>query len=85
MRTRLSLAFFSLAMAKVLARATLHTYTDNAAFLAATGAIGPLPNFGLVTSGSATLGSLTFAANNGTTTLYIGRVGIRWSPRLADV
>ena len=60
----------------VYAQATLHTYTDKAAFLAATGAAsatGPIPNLGQVDS--AAVGALSFRPTSVDDTLYIGAFG----------
>src|SRR5262245_45789471 len=86
MSTRLQLnrqAFLLLilAAANAYGQATLNTYTDKAAFLAATGAAsatGPLPNLGQVNN--ATVGSLSFRPTSVDDTLYIGAQGTPAAP-----
>ncbi len=71
------------------AQATLQTFDDKAAFLAATGAAnatGPLPDLGVVPEGEfRTVGSITFSPLAGAPTMYIGGassagVGPYWYP-----
>src|SRR5262249_12793389 len=63
--------------------ATLQTFDDKAAFLAATSAssaTGPIPNVG-ESSDSATVGSITFTLGGaGATLLYIGATGTPGDP-----
>lgn len=78
MRDWLILAFFGLSIAPAYSQATLHTYTDKAAFLAATGATPPLPNLGQIDN--ATVGSPTFSPTAPHDTLYIGAFGSAADP-----
>ena len=73
---RLLLAALSLALSHAFAQATLNTFTDKAAFLAATGANanGAVPNTG--PADSATIGSLTFRPAGGVGGLFIGGLGV---------
>jgi hypothetical protein len=68
-----TILFLTLDTATAFAQGTLHTYTDKAAFLAATSATGPIPNLGQVDS--ATVGSLFFRPTSVDDTLYIGAFG----------
>lgn len=71
----LVLWLFALALSHAHAAATLQIFDDKAVFLAATGAVnatGPLPNLGAISSGSATVGSVTFTGGDG---FYIGAAG----------
>lgn len=76
MRARFLTAFLGLATAHAFAQATLNTYTDKTAFLAATGANanGAVPNLGPVDS--ATVGLLTFRPAGGVGGLFIGGLNV---------
>ncbi len=78
--TRLLLAglLFSFSLAQPLAAAALQTFTDKAAFLAATGATsatGPLPDLGYIPSSTVTLGSITITTT-GTGAFYVGALDV---------
>jgi hypothetical protein len=79
----------ALAVLATPAIAQVQTFTDKAAFLAATGATsatGPLPNLHCVASGgtgSATIGSVTFRVGPGGDDLCIGMAGGDWYPPTA--
>ena len=79
------LALASLLLPPAFAQATLQTFDDKAAFLAATGATnatGPLPNFGLVPELGTTVGSITFSPLPGTEGMAIGGGAGGFDPRL---
>lgn len=62
----------------VSAYATLITFSDQAAFLASTGATsatGSLPNLGLIPSGSQVVGAVTFSIAPPSSALFIGASG----------
>ena len=84
LRVTLTMAFLSFSAAPAFAQATLQTYTDRAAFLAATaatGATGPLPNLGCVTAGAGlTVGSVSFRVGPGGDDLCIGAAGTGAAP-----
>jgi len=78
-RPRLAVLFLTFTLAPSMAAATLQTFTDKAAFLAATGATsatGPLPDLGLIPSGEVTLGSITVFASDATGAFYVGASGV---------
>ncbi len=68
---------------RVQSQSGIQTFTDRAAFLAATGATsatGPLPNLGFIGSGPATAGSVTFGLAPGGDNISIGALNISGVP-----